>query len=258
MPAAAGFRGLEGLVPNGGIGFFFGQQIVVIHFDPECILDMIGFGLDEIVDVDVPVDNFDFVPRAADEAFDIIFDGIGGIFEDDHIPDFGIDELVDIFHDQDAVSAAGLEFDFGIGLVVADRAGRADAGTDPVGGDIDGIGRNGAFVKALLAGAGDEVIFGIEAEMVFVSAGGAGEVEMSPAQGIGHAAGGDDEGFDHKGPEDKGQDKGDDQGFDGFLEGVEGAFSVGSGLRMGHNQILLSFSVIFGQYINQPVEIFRK
>jgi hypothetical protein len=94
--------------------------------------------------------------------------------------------------------------------------------------------------------------------MVFVSAGGAGEVEMSAAQGIGHAAGGDDEGFDHKGPEDKGQDEGDDQGFDGFLEGVEGAFSVGGGLRMGHNQILLSFSVIFGQYINQPVEIFRK
>jgi len=81
---------------------------------------------------------------------------------------------------------------------------------------------------------------------------------MGAAQGIGHAAGGDDEGFDHKGPEDKGQDKGNDQGFDGFFEGVQGAFSVRGGMRMRHNQIFLSFSVIFGQYISQPVEIIRK
>jgi len=56
-----------------------------------------GFTLDFIVDVDVAVDDFDFFSGTSDEAFDEVFFGQGGVFEDDDVPGFWFGELIEIF-----------------------------------------------------------------------------------------------------------------------------------------------------------------
>ena len=102
-----------------------------------------------------------------------------------------------------------------------------------VGGGVDGVGGDVVFgIGAVVVGV---AVLGLhEADVVLVRTGGAGESEMGAAESVGHAAGGDDEGFDDECAEDKGQDEGQNQRFDGFLEGFDSTF-VGDGMRwFGH------------------------
>lgn len=91
-----------------------------------------GFGLDVAVDVDVPVDDFNRVAGAPDESFDKVLSGIGGVFEDDDVPDFGIGELVEVFEDHDAVAAADSSELVGVGLMAAEQAFGRPVGAESI------------------------------------------------------------------------------------------------------------------------------
>ena len=136
--------------------------------------------------------------------------GVAGIFKNDDVPGLGFGEEIEIFQDQDSVAVADARFIFVVESGATERANREFAMINRLGaigcvGDRDRVGWNAAFAVAI-------------AQVERVSASGAGESEMGAAQGVGHAAGGDDEGFDGKSAEDKRQDEGDDERFEGFLE----------------------------------------
>ena len=67
---------------------------------------MFGFSLDFSVDINIAVLNLHGFARPADEAFDIVFFGIGGIFEYDHIPAFRFGKLIEVFENQNPIAIA--------------------------------------------------------------------------------------------------------------------------------------------------------
>ena len=81
-------------------------MVIVENGNPQAFLDVGWLGLDLTVDVDVPIDDFDGITGAADESFDEIYPGFGGVFEDDDVPDLWIDKLVDVFQDHNTVPVA--------------------------------------------------------------------------------------------------------------------------------------------------------
>jgi len=185
-------------------------MIAVVNGYPKHVLDMVGFALDFVVEVHIAVDDFDGLAGFSDESFDEILFRIGRIFEYDDIPGLRFGEKIEIFQDQDTVAVADPSFIIGVKSSAAEGANREFTMIDRLRAvllraDRDRVRGQRAFAVAI-------------AQVERVSAGGAGESEMCSAEGVGHAAGGDDEGFDGKGAEDKGQDEGDNEGFEGFLE----------------------------------------
>ena len=144
--------------------------------------------------------------------------GIDRIFEYDDIPGLRFGEEIEIFEDEDTVAVADACFIIGVKACATERANRV----------ITMVNRlRAVWLRTDRLRSGWYAAFAVAiAQIERVAAGGTGESEMGAAEGVGHAAGGDDEGFDGKGAEDKGQDEGDNEGFEGFLEGSHSAVGL--------------------------------
>lgn len=120
-----GFEGFEGLAPSSsGAGFVLEGLVVVIpDFDPEVFLDLVGFGLDDAVDVNVTIEDFDFLAGLADESFDVVFFGIGRVLENDDIPAIRVSELVEIFENKDSIAVTNAPWLGFVGLKRTEWAG---------------------------------------------------------------------------------------------------------------------------------------
>jgi len=200
-----------------------GLVIVVKGGDPEGVLNMRWFSLDDVVYINVAVDDFDGITWGADESFDIIFRRIGGIFKDYHIPDFWFDKLINIFQDEDAVAVTDP-----VGIVIDRNAAKGTGGmiislAKTIGSGFERVGRDITF-RIGGTGSGIDIAFGSEAEVVTAGAFRASEREMGSPKGVGHTAGGDDKGFDDKGTKDKSEHKSHYQRFSGFSENMKGVF----------------------------------
>ena len=67
--------------------------IVVIDAHPHFILHFVGLSLQDIVDVNIAVDDFNGFAWFADESFDVICAGFGRAFKNDYVPSLRLDEL---------------------------------------------------------------------------------------------------------------------------------------------------------------------
>lgn len=85
--------------------WFCGDEIIIEDWVPEFFLYSFGFSGDLVVYVDITIDDLYFFTRQAYESFDVVFTGVGGIFENNYVPSFWFEELVDCFNDDDGVAA---------------------------------------------------------------------------------------------------------------------------------------------------------
>ncbi len=81
-----------------------GLIIIVVNRHPQFVLDLWRFSGDLAVNVNVAVDNLDAFLGQGNEALDVIYFGVEGIFEYDNIPSFRPDELIDALEDEDSVA----------------------------------------------------------------------------------------------------------------------------------------------------------
>ena len=71
-----------------------GLIIILVNWHPDFVLDLAGFSGDPTIDIDIPVDDFNFLIGKGNEPFDVILCWIGGILKDNDIPAFGFAELI--------------------------------------------------------------------------------------------------------------------------------------------------------------------
>ena len=82
----------------------------------------VGLALYFFVDVDVAVADEEGLAGPTYESFYEVFGGVGGVLEDDDVPDLGVAELVEVFLDEDSVTVADAAGVLGVDLGAAHGA----------------------------------------------------------------------------------------------------------------------------------------